>query len=216
MKLILFDIDGTIIDSSEGITKSAQYALKAFGIDEPDLKKLLCFIGPPLVGSFMKYGNMTEEEGIKAVEKYRERYLVTGIFECKLYEGVRDTLIRLKEEGYLLGTASSKPEVSVKRILDYFEISDLFDCIVGATPDGRISTKEEVLREVFSRMPDINPDEALLVGDTIYDIEGANQAGLKSIGVSFGFGNTNEMISAGAICICDSFPEIADAVSREL
>jgi len=214
MKAVLFDLDGTLIDSSEGITKCAQYALKEFGIDEPDLDKLKAFIGPPLAGSFSKYYGFNKEQANEAVKVYRRRYVPTGIYECTLYPGVEKSLIALREEGFLIGMASSKPEVSCRRILEHFNIIHLFDECVGATEDGRIGSKEEVLNEVMRRWSDISKDDMCLVGDTIYDIEGANLVGMKSIGVSFGFGDAKEMKTAGAICICEDMYSVVEAIRK--
>lgn len=214
MKAILFDMDGTLIDSSEGITKSAQYALAHYGIEEPDLEKLKAFIGPPLYQSFMRYYDFSEQEALEAVAIYRERYNVTGIFECKLYPGVRECLEELKEKGYLIAVASSKPEVSCRRILEHFGIRELFDEVVGATFDGKIETKTEVLCELMRRWNEISREEMCLIGDTMFDIEGANQVGIASIAVSFGFGDVSEMKKAGARAVCDDMRSLMELVER--
>ena len=146
IKAVLFDLDGTIINSEEGITKCVQYALHAYGIDEPDRTKLRCFIGPPLDPVFREKYGMTEAEAWQSVEKYRERFDVKGIFECSLYDGVREAIARFKEHGYLLALASSKPETACRRILEHFDLLGYFDEVVGSTLDGSISTKAEVLK----------------------------------------------------------------------
>lgn len=213
MKAVLFDLDGTLIDSSEGVTKSTQYALRYYGIEEPDLDKLRVFIGPPLYRSFMKYYGFSPEQARKAVEIYRERYHVKGIYECSLYPGVKECILALKEQGYLISLASSKPEIFCRRILEHFEILDFFDEVVGATIDGRIENKEDVLQEVFCRWKEIPKEEMVLVGDTMFDIAGANNAGIASIAVSFGFGNVKEMMDAGAKALCDSMADIPEVVA---
>lgn len=210
MKAILFDLDGTLIDSSEGITKSAQYSLKHYGIDEPDLDRLKFFIGPPLVRTYSVYYGFSEEQAKEAVKVYRERYQAKGIYECKLYPGVEETLRELKNKGYFIGVASSKPEQSCKLILEYLGVMEYFDEVVGSTFDGKINTKEEVLNELFRRWSDIPKDEMCLIGDTIFDIEGANQVGIESIAVSFGFGDVDEMVKAGAKTVCDTMTELLD------
>lgn len=214
MKAILFDLDGTLIDSSEGITKSAQYALSHFGIYEPDRNSLFFFIGPPLIITFMEHYGFTKERALEAVEKYRERYNKIGIFECSLFPGVKECIEALKAAGYRIGLASSKPEKSCERILEHFGILDMFDEVVGATFDGRIDTKEEVLNEVMRRWSDIPRDEMCLIGDTMFDIEGANRVNVPSIAVSFGFGDVNEMVSAGAKAVIDDIRQLPDVLSR--
>lgn len=213
MKAILFDLDGTLIDSSEGITKSTQYALAHYGIIENDLSKFYKFIGPPLVASFKKYYDFPEEQAVEAVAVYRERYNKIGLFECSLYPGVRECIEKLKAQGYLIGMASSKPEVSCCRILEHFGILELFDDVVGATFDGRIDTKEEVLNEVMRRWSDVPKDEMCLIGDTMFDVEGANQVGIRTVAVTFGFGNVQEMVEAGAVAVCDGMEELPEIVA---
>ena len=213
MKAILFDLDGTLIDSSEGITKSTQYALAHYGIIENDLSKFYKFIGPPLVASFKKYYDFPEEQAVEAVAVYRERYNKIGLFECSLYPGVRECIEKLKAQGYLIGMASSKPEVSCRRILEHFGILELFDDVVGATFDGRIDTKEEVLNEVMRRWSDVPKDEMCLIGDTMFDVEGANQVGIRTVAVTFGFGNVQEMVEAGAVAVCDDMEMLPDIVA---
>lgn len=217
MKAILFDLDGTIINSEEGITKCVQYALRAYGIDEPDRKKLLCFIGPPLDPVFREKYGMTEEEAWQAVEKYRERFDVEGIFECCLYDGVRDAIIRLEEKDYVLALASSKPETACRRILEHFLLTPYFDEVVGSTLDGRISTKEEVLEELGRRMADwqISRDEMCLIGDTKYDAAGAKAFGIRCIGVSYGFGTREELLDAGAEAVFDQMEEVERYIEND-
>ena len=213
MKAILFDLDGTLIDSSEGITKSTQYALAHYGIIENDLSKFYKFIGPPLVASFKKYYDFSEEQAVEAVAVYRERYNKIGLFECSLYPGVRECIEKLKAQGYLIGMASSKPEVSCRRILEHFGILELFDDVVGATFDGRIDTKEEVLNEVMRRWSDVPKDEMCLIGDTMFDVEGANQVGIRTVAVTFGFGNVQEMVEAGAVAVCEDMAKLPEIVA---
>ena len=210
MKAILWDLDGTIINSEEGITKCVQYALRAQGIDEPDLKKLLCFIGPPLDPVFREKYGMTADEAWQSVVKYRERFDAEGIFECQLYDGVKDVIIDMKRKGYLLALASSKPETACKRILEHFGLTPYFDEVVGSTLDGSISTKQQVLEELGRRMSSlcIGKDEMCLSGDTKYDAAGAKAYGIRCIGVSYGFGTRDEMLAAGAEAVFDKIEEV--------
>lgn len=216
MRAVLFDMDGTLVDSSEGITKSVQYALKHCGIDEPDRRKLTPFIGPPLSESFRNYYGFSKEQALCAVTVYRERYNRVGIFECGLYPGTEACIRTLKSRGYRIGVASSKPEASCRRILEHFGILALFDDVTGATFDAKIETKEEVLREVLRRWPELSAEELCLVGDTIYDVEGARQVGMPCIAVSFGFGDVEEMRAANAAAVCPdmlSLPSVIEAVA---
>lgn len=212
MKTVLFDLDGTIIDSALGITTCTQYALRAFGIEETDLDKLYCFIGPPLMESFQKYYSFTKEQARAAVEKYRERYHTIGIYECALYPDVEIVLKQIREQGYRLALASSKPEVSCKQILEHFGIDLYFDEIVGATLDGKIDTKIEVLCEVFQRLDITDKKEVLLVGDTLFDAKGAKEAGIDCLGVSYGFGTREELFDHGAVAVCRSMKEVGDYI----
>jgi phosphoglycolate phosphatase len=211
IKAILFDLDGTLVDSAEGITKSASYALEHFGIKE-DEEKLLKFIGPPIIESLKTRYNFPEEKAKEGVQKYRERYNTIGLYECKLYPDVETTIRILRARGYRVGMASSKPEETCRRILDHFAILPLFDEIVGATFDGKINTKEQVLNEALRRWDDLKADEMCLIGDTIFDVEGANEVGMPCVAVSFGFGDMEEMKAAGIIGSCDAMLEIPDLI----
>ena len=208
MKAILFDLDGTLVDSSEGIIKSVRRSLQDFGLEEADDEKLKLFIGPPLVDSFMRLYHFTEEQAVKAVETYRVRYKKKGMLECRLYPYVKECITQLKEEGYLIGIASSKPEVFCRAILENLGVLDLFDDVAGATFDGRISNKEEVLDEVMRRWNHLNREDMCLIGDTIYDVKGANYAGIACIGVTYGFGDVEEMKQEGIVALCDSLDHL--------
>lgn len=215
MKTILFDLDGTLVNTEEGITKCAQYALEAFGIYEPDLKKLCFFIGPPLVDTFQEKYGMNKETAAEATAKYRERYHSVGIYECALYEGVEEILCSLKSKGYRIGMASSKPEVSCHRILNHFHMETYFDEVVGATMDGKINSKIEVLNEAIRRMHLTNLSEVVLVGDTRFDALGAKEAGIDCIGVSFGFGTAEELEACGAVCVCADMREVEAYIEQQ-
>jgi phosphoglycolate phosphatase len=214
MKAVLFDLDGTLSNSKEGITKCVQYALKHFGIEEPDRDKLEIFIGPPLVDSFMNFYGMSLEDAKIATAKYRERYTPIGIHEASMYPGVRECIEELKRQGYIIGMASSKPEEYCRIILEDFGILELFDDVVGATMDGRIDSKEQVLMEVFRRWSHYGKDEMCLIGDSIYDVEGANLVGIPCVAVSYGFGDVQEMIAAGAVAVIDNLVELPEVLKR--
>lgn len=208
MRKVLFDLDGTILDTEEGVTKCVQYALKHFGIEEPDLKKLRVFIGPPLREQFMGIYGLSEAQAEEAVEKYRERYSIKGKYEAKLYSHVEETLRNLKEKGFSLAVASSKNESACVELLQYFGIAGYFDLIGGATDDGKISQKADVLRMVMERMGSKEVRDYVLIGDTRFDAMGAKAVNMDCIGVTYGFGSREELEEAGAICICENLGEV--------
>lgn len=218
---ILFDLDGTLTDPKIGITSSVQYALRAFGIDEPDLDKLEPFIGPPLADSFMEFYGFTPEQTRLAIEKYHERFDNQGIYENELYEGMDSLLSSLKEGGKTLAIASSKPTSLVIRVLEYFHIKKYFDYIVGSELDGTRSKKEEVVEEALRLMAPAplsaweRRERIVMVGDRKFDIEGAKLFGLTSVGVSFGYAPAGELETAGADYIVDTVSELGEILMRE-
>ena len=154
-RYLLFDLDGTLTDPKEGITASVQYALRSFGIEEPDLDRLTPFIGPPLKDSFMEMYGFNEKQAEEAIEKYREWFRPTGIFQNAIYPGIREMLEKLKMQGKVLAVASSKPQVFVEQILHHFEIYDYFTVIVGSELDGKRGTKEEVVEEALRQLSEV-------------------------------------------------------------
>lgn len=207
MKTLLFDLDGTLIDSQEGITKSVRYALQSIGIQEQDDAKLRRFIGPPLLYSFQKEYGFDEKLAEQLAAKYRERYNVKGAYECKLYPEVEVVLDRLYEKGYSLGLASSKPEIFCKKILDYHGISDCFAYITGSDIEGKRKDKADVIRAAMERAS-ANIQDTVLIGDTRFDVQGAKQTGITCYGVTYGFGTRKELEENGADAVFDSLPEL--------
>ncbi len=208
-QVILFDLDGTLTESGEGIINCVQYALEKLGKKEEHPENLQCFIGPPLKEQFMKYAGLSEEEGEKAVVYYRERYTTTGIFENRLYPKIPELLELLKINNKILAVASSKPEVYVKQILKHFQIADYFTAIVGSELDGRRTEKAEVIEEALRRMHlEEERDKVLMVGDRSHDVQGAISCGLQCIGVAYGYGSREELEKAGAVYIADSVEDL--------
>ncbi len=206
--VILFDLDGTLTDSGPGITNSAAYALKKYGIEVADRTELYKFIGPPLKESFEKYYGFSAEEAGKAVEYYREYYTDKGMFENSVYEGIEALLRDIRKSGKMAVVATSKPELFAKRILEYFDLAKYFNDIVGATMDETRTKKDEVISCILHGR-DI-PDQArvLMVGDREYDILGAKKTGIDSLGVLFGFGSYEELKKAGATYIAETVKDI--------
>lgn len=208
-QVILFDLDGTLTESGEGIINCVQYALEKLGKKEEHPENLQCFIGPPLKEQFMKYAGLSEKEGEKAVVYYRERYTTTGIFENRLYPKIPELLELLKINNKILAVASSKPEVYVKQILEHFQIADYFTAIVGSELDGRRTEKAEVIEEALRRMHlEEERDKVLMVGDRSHDVQGAISCGLQCIGVAYGYGSREELEKAGAVYIADSVEDL--------
>lgn len=211
-KYLLFDLDGTITDSEEGICKCVQYALKKQNIIVDDLSKLRPFIGPPLKDSFMEIYGMDEEAAAKGIVDYRERFSETGIFENKLYEGIDTLLYDLNQAGYILLIASSKPKEYVERILEHFEIRPCFHIVIGATMDEKLSKKEDIIKEALKKLSKYKAkkSEMLMIGDRCFDVKGAKACDIDSLGVTYGFGSESELNEAGATYIVKSVAELRD------
>ena len=210
-KAVLFDLDGTLTDSGEGIMKSVQYALEKIGFPEPDLTKLRVFVGPPLLEQFMEYANIDHETAEAAVRFYRERFAPVGIFENSVYPGVEAMLQDLKSRGYLLAVASSKPEVFVRQVLDHFDLTGYFDVIVGSEMNGERTQKAEVVEEAVSRLGFTDRrEEVIMVGDKSHDVIGAATCGINCIAVSYGYGTMEELQGASPLYIADSPQAVTD------
>ena len=210
---ILFDLDGTIIDSKEGILNSVCYALDKMGREIPDKKDLMCFIGPPLSYSFATFCGMSEEETEKAVAFYRENYAPRGVFEFAVYPGVETMLKKLSSSGRRLYLATSKPEVFAKQILEKAGLDGYFTAICGSLiPSGR-DKKEEVISYLVET-ESLSLEETVMVGDRSYDAEGAHAVGLVAIGVSYGYGTVKELNRAGFEAIATSAKELVALIQR--
>jgi phosphoglycolate phosphatase len=214
MKYILMDLDGTITDPKLGITKSVQYALKAFGIQEENLDSLCKFIGPPLRDSIKEYYGFDDVKAEEAVAKYREYFAETGLYENEVFDGMEALLSKLKEEGKVLIIATSKPEVFARRIIEHFGLDGYFTDICGAELDGRRSLKEEVIRYALERNHITNYSEAVMVGDRKHDIIGAKAVGLASVGVLYGYGDREEHEKAGADWIAETVEEVYNIITN--
>lgn len=195
---ILFDLDGTITNPMEGITKSARYALASFGIEVYDLRTLCPFIGPPLKQSFLEFYHLTDEQAEAAIIKYREYFSVKGIFENVMYEGVDKFLHTLTQKGKKLYLATSKPEPFARQILEHFKLSHYFSFIGGSTFDGSRSEKVDVIKYVLEETQITDLSKTVMVGDRKYDITGAKMNGIDAIGVLYGYGDRKELEEAKA------------------
>ena len=197
-ELVLFDLDGTITDPKEGITNCVKYALEYFGIKETDEKKLLKFIGPPLVDSFKEFYGFSEEKAKLAVEKYRERFSTIGLFENAVIDGAYELLSYLKESGKKLALATSKPEIFAKRITEKYDLAKYFDYQVGAELDGTRNYKDEVISALLKLAGQKDLTKVVMIGDRRQDIIGAKKCNISSIGVKCGYAEENELEDAGS------------------
>ena len=196
--IFFFDLDGTLTDSSLGITNSVIYALRKFGIEETDRRKLYSFIGPPLKASFEKFFGFTKEQCEEAVVYYREYYREKGIYENHVYDGVEAVLKELRKRDKRLVVATSKPEPFARQIIEHFRLKPYFDYVAGMELDGGRGTKEEVIRYGLHTCKIADMSKVLMVGDREHDVFGAHAAGLECLGILYGFGTREELLNAGA------------------
>lgn len=213
LKSILFDLDGTLTDPKEGITRCVEYALNKFGITVDHLDLLLPYIGPPLYDSFVQIQGLPEEQAAQAVVYYRERYSTIGMFENSVIPGIPQLLETLQGMGYTLYVATSKPTVFAEEILRHYGLDGYFKHVAGSNLDGTRSKKREVIQYVLDQNA-ISPEEALMIGDREHDIIGAKGCGVVSVGVLFGYGSEEELSSSGADYIASTVEEIQEIISR--
>lgn len=210
--IIIFDLDGTLSNSGEGITKSVQYALEKMGIKEDDLDNLRHFVGPPMKEEMMLSYNFTDGQAAEAVAFYRERYIPIGIYETSLYDGVIELLRALKENDKIIAIATSKPQKMAEEVLEYLKIDCYFDFVMGADMIGGKQSKEDVLNALLDMLPIKDKAKMLMVGDTKFDVIGANALNIDCIGVSYGYGDIKEMLEYGAIAVVDKALELLDFI----
>ena len=203
-KAVIFDLDGTLTRSEEGIWNCVRHAADRMGFPQPDADTLRKFVGPPLMYSFQTYMGMSEEQARAAVTAYRERYTRVGLFENRVYPGIRRLLRTLRREGWHIGIATGKPQDSSERIIEHFGLARYFDRIVG--PDGvtNRSEKDWLIRQA---LPECY-DEAWMVGDRCFDIEGGRSVGIHTVGVGYGYGSEEELRAAG----CEAWVPTVDAL----
>ena len=209
---VFFDLDGTLVDSGEGVRNSVVYALNKFGIEVENKDSLSCFIGPPLTVSFKTFYGFDDEKADTGVAFYREYYKEKGIFEGYVYEGIEECLKRLKDAGKKIRVATSKPEVFAKMVLEKFGIAKYFDFIAGATIDEKTrSNKIEIMQYAFDSCG-VLPKDVIMVGDRLFDIEGAKHFGMECIAVLYGYGSREEFEQYGAEYIVSTPSDVADII----
>ena len=207
---LLFDLDGTLTDPVEGIVNSVAYALDKFGITVEDKTTLHRFIGPPLVDSFRDFYGFTDEQARQALAYYREYYATTGIHQNRVYDGMRELLYDLRQHGYRLMVATSKPEMYARRIFDVCGLAKYFEVIAGSDMAEKRAEKAQVVAYALSQSGTDRYDGFVMIGDRRFDVEGARTQGLPCVGVLFGYGDRAELEQAGARHIVASVRELRD------
>lgn len=209
---ILFDLDGTLTDSAEGIINCVKYALEKMDRPIPPQSVLIKFVGPPLYESFERFCGMTAEDAKEAVRIYRVRYADIGLFENRVYDGVPEMLERLKAAGKTLAVATSKPEVFAERILEHFGLDGYFGFIGGASIGGTRNEKHEVILYTLENLGVTDRSSVLMVGDRMHDILGAHKTQLDCLAVLYGYGSREEFEEYGADYIAETAEIAADMI----
>ena len=210
-KAILFDLDGTLTDSGEGIMNCAQLALEHFGIHVENRDDLRVFVGPPLDATFVRFG-VPKDKTAEAIAIYRSRYIPIGKFENFPYPGIRELLEKLRQDGHKLYVATSKPEAMSIEILEHFDLAKYFERICGASFDHARHSKALVIAYLLELTGSIG--DAVMVGDTAFDVLGAKAHGIPTIGVSWGYGEVKDMEEAGAIGIAHSMENLYHLITK--
>lgn len=206
---VFLDMDGTLLDTGDGVKRSFQYALQKLGRPVLPAAQLDFVLGPPLYWSFHDRLGLPEEEAQRGVDAYREYYQKTGIWQCRVYDGMTQLLLALRAEGVRLGVVTGKPEEFAGRLVEYFGLRSLFDFVVGTAKDDRSEGKKHLLERAFASAGLTQPQRrgVLMVGDRCYDIDGARQTGIDSMGVLYGFGTRQELTEHGATLLAASADE---------
>ncbi len=209
LKNVLFDLDGTVTDPYIGITSSILHSLKYYPeITPPKREELKVFIGPPLADKYSEFFGFDKEEALRAVEHYREYYRPTGIFENSVYDGIPELLRKLRSNGKRVYLATSKPQVFACQIVEHFGLADCFDGIYGSTLDGKIVKKADVIARLLEKEK-CDVSESVMVGDTEFDILGAAQLGMRAVGVTYGYGNEENIRASKPCATVASVEELA-------
>ncbi len=210
---ILFDLDGTLTDPQEGITKSVQYALRKHGIEVEDRTKLLPFIGPPLLYSFQHFYGLSEEKAREAIGYYREYFERDGMYDNRAFDGMADILKMLKEKGKTLIVATSKPTIFADPIVRHYGMGEYFKEIIGASTDGTRTEKGQVIAEAL-RYTDSPKEAILMIGDREHDVIGAREHGIDVLNVGFGYGTEEEREIHKPDYYCETVADLAEFLSR--
>jgi len=212
---ILFDLDGTLTDPKDGITRCIQFALDQLGTTSPDVDQLDWCIGPPLRGSFSQLLNTKDDTLLdQALFHYRKRFSECGMFENVVYPEVIGSLRRIRKAGIRVFLATSKPEVFAKQILDHFDLSPFFDAVYGSELNGRLSDKGDLVAHILDT-EDLDPKMTLIVGDRSHDIIGGKKNSIMTAAVSYGYGSREELTSFKPDFIFDTISDLAAFIESE-
>ena len=214
-KNLIFDLDGTLIEPKTGITRAIVYALKHYGfeIPESDYDSLTPFIGPPLTDSFTRYFGFDHAKAREAVEKYREYYSVTGLFECSVYPGIPNLLMQLHQAGVQVYLATSKPQIFAETLLKHLKLDHFFTIIAGSTLDHTRDQKSQVLDWLLSQAH-LKPETCLMIGDRHYDVEGARTCGIDAVAVSYGYGSGEEFDLCAPAYRAETVEDLAELLRK--
>jgi len=211
----IFDLDGTLTDPMIGITTCVQYALAAYGIDEPDIRNLTKFIGPPLVTSFMEFYGVDNDTAQGMLVKYRERFSTVGLYENEIYPGIAQMLAQLNKEGHTIAMATSKPIGFAERILEHFNIKQYFHVLAGASMDESRNTKEAVLEFALNQLKKeehlktgVRPP--IMIGDRKFDVLAGKMFGTDTVGVLYGYGSEEELLAAAPTHLVKDVEELSN------
>lgn len=218
MKYVFFDLDGTVTESAPGIINSVVYAIKKLGVRMPSEEELLKFVGPPLSDSFVKYCGVNPSKTKEAINIFREYFAERGIFENNVYPGIPELTAKLKSLGVKQILATSKPQLFAERILTHFNLIADFDGVFGNSMDEKYTDKALLLRDIIAK-EGIKGDDlknCVMVGDRSSDISGAHKAGIRAIGVLYGYGDRPELEGAGADLIVETVRDLEKVLTGEL
>ena len=208
--IVLFDLDGTVIDSIEGILNSMNYSFRNVGIDEINKENLLPFIGPPIVHTLQQHYGMTEEAANHTMTFYHKYYREKGWKQFSLYDGIEELIKELKRQGKKIGMATNKPKYYAEKIIEYKNLHMFFDYIGGSNFEKGITNKKLVILDCLDKMGVNDKSKVVMIGDRHYDIDGAKEAGIDAIGITYGYGDKNELTKAGAIKVLDTTKNIIE------
>lgn len=212
---VMFDLDGTLTESAQGIITSATIALEHFGIKVEDKSKLTFFVGPPLYETFTERYNMSSDDAHEAIRVFREFYDTEGLFINSVYDGIPELLENIKSTGRKVCVATSKPEITAKRVIEHFDLMKYFDIVAGASVDSSRISKAGVIDYLIKQFPEADRDlsRIVMVGDRRHDVAGAKEIGVDCIGVLYGYGDREELEMAGAKYIAEKPMDVLDYLS---